>query len=434
VWIARSRVPRADAIDSYKPRDSHLLADHPPDNIPAVMSPVSVPTTTQAVSASTSLTRVVNWDGKSQDIKQALTTAFDANDYLDCIKNLEKRGIDPSSYIDSLDKIIDILQADPDLQKRCIRALRKTCGIYGVLPTSHTVRFKFTKPGQRPFASGGFSDVWRVSDERNRDRMFAVKSLRVYEVDPVEKINKKYCKEVIVCKRVKHPNVLSIEGVAPKLFEFCMVSQWMVNGNLLSYVEKYVGANRLELLVGVTRGLSYLHENEVVHGDLKSPNILMDAKGIPRLSDFGLCSVTRNIESVNASTPHQGCTIRYCAPELLDVGNAVKDVKRKPTNKSDVYSLSMVIVELATGKMPFPDYTDHNVTIMISKGKRPSKPSRFEAPGISSGVWKVAKKCWHEKPKERLESREILQHLENLFHAGGCTHDACSCLPWEVID
>jgi serine/threonine protein kinase len=132
----------------------------------------------------------------------------------------------------------------------------------------------------------------------------------------------------------------------------------------------------------------------------------------------------KNIESVNASTPHQGCTIRYCAPELLDVGNAVKDVKRKPMDKSDVYSLSMVIVEvwllcgstgysgsdrsplqLATGRMPYPDYTDHNVTIAISKGKRPSKPTRFEAPGITSRVWKVARKCWHKRAKERLEAK-----------------------------
>ena len=87
-------------------------------------------------------------------------------------------------------QIIDTLRGDPELRRRCIRALRKTCGLYGILPTSHTVPFKLTKPGQRPFASGGFSDVWRLNDERNQDQVFAVKSLRVYEVDPVEKINK----------------------------------------------------------------------------------------------------------------------------------------------------------------------------------------------------------------------------------------------------
>ena len=69
-------------------------------------------------------------------------------------------------------------------------------------------------------------------------------------------------------------------------------------------------------------------------------------KGSPRLSDFGLCSITRNIDSVNASTPNRGCTIRYCAPELLDVKDVGNVEKKKLTNKTDVYSLSMVIVEV----------------------------------------------------------------------------------------
>jgi len=215
-------------------------------------------------------------------------------------------------------------------------------------------------------------------------------------------------------------------------------------------------------LVGVVRGLCYLHENEVVHGDLKGvigvshsfiesfqltyhlsqSNILIDAKGNPHISDFGLSSVMKDVDSINASTSHQGCTIRYCAPELLDVRNAVKDAKRKPTNKSDVYCLSMVIVEvcffcrdaaysgsdylpfqLATGRVPFPDYTDHHVSIVISKGKRPPKPAHFKAPGITSAVWKIAEKCWHQKAKERPEAKVVLECLENLANPGECTHE-----------
>ena len=60
--------------------------------------------------------------------------------------------------------------------------------------------------------------------------------------------DQKYCKEVIICKQAKHPNILSIEGVAPRLFEFCMVSQWMPNGNMLGYVERHPEVNRLELV------------------------------------------------------------------------------------------------------------------------------------------------------------------------------------------
>ena len=69
-------------------------------------------------------------------------------------------------------------------------------------------------------------------------------------------------------------------------------------------------------------------------------------KGNPRLSDFGISSITRNIDSVNASTPYHGCTLRYCAPENLHAkGGIVLGLKGDLTNKSDMYSLSMVIVE-----------------------------------------------------------------------------------------
>ena len=76
------------------------------------------------------------------------------------------------------------------------------------------------------------------------------------------------------------------------------------------------------------------------------PNILIDSGGNPRISGFGFCSITEDIDSVNASTPNYGGTIRYCAPELLYTYRLVRFEKRKPTYKSDVYSLSMVIVEV----------------------------------------------------------------------------------------
>jgi len=69
-------------------------------------------------------------------------------------------------------------------------------------------------------------------------------------------------------------------------------------------------------------------------------------EGSPRLTDFGLCSITKNINSVHASTPNHGYTVRYSAPEILDFEGVVRTEKKKPTNKSDMYSLSMVVVEV----------------------------------------------------------------------------------------
>ena len=84
--------------------------------------------------------------------------------------------------------------------------------------------------------------------------------------------------------------------------------------------------------------------------------------------------------------------------------------------------------------MPFHEYLDGKVTVMISKGERPRKPRRFEAEGITSDVWKVAKKCWHEKAAGRPEVEEVLHSLEKIANPGVCTNDACTCSPWELID
>ena len=79
-------------------------------------------------------------------------------------------------------------------------------------------------------------------------------------------------------------------------------------------------------------------------------------------------------------------------------------------------------LQLTTGKMPFPESPDPSVNIMVSKGKRPSKPHSFDAPGMTPAVWKIAEKCWHQKAKERPKVNAVLQSLENLGNPGMNAH------------
>ncbi|KAF9642298.1 kinase-like protein [Thelephora ganbajun] len=371
--------------------------------------PLPVAVTTDTVSASISLKKIVNWDGKSQDIDQALTIAFEADDYLNYIKNLKALDIDPLSYINNLDKIIDGLPTDSDLRKRCIRALSGTCGLYRILPTSHTITFTLTKHDNPGLSSRVSFSVSRYTDENHQ--LFAVKSLSSSARTVVKRHKERHCKGVIVSKRMKHPNILSIEGVAPKIHRFCIVTQWMPNGNVKEYVEKRPGVNRLELLIGVTRGLDYLHNNEIVHGDLTSSNILIDAKGNPRLHNFGSCWFTKDTNPKNVSTPNYGSEARYRAPELHNMDGIM-------TKRSDVFSLSMVIVELVTGKRPFHDIGDFVAKDWISRGERPPKPRPFDATEMAPEVWKIAQECWHQEANERPEANAVLRDLENLAKPG----------------
>ena len=146
-------------------------------------------------------------------------------------------------------------------------------------------------------------------------------------------------------------------------------------------------------------------------------------------------------------------TNRYRAPELQGIDNEMSGIEQSPTKRSDIYSFSMIIVEvrmlcgsvtyagsddrplqLATGKVPFPECTTFALTMALSKKKRPSKPARFEIPGITPGVWKIAEKCWKQNAEERPEVNVVLQDLETLLQTNVCTRGACACLAWELVD
>ena len=88
--------------------------------------------------------------------------------------------------------------------------------------------------------------------------------------------------------------------------------------------------------------VGFVHRSPRLTFLLSQGQVLIDAEGNPRLTGFGISPITKNLDSINASTTHHGGT-RYCAPECFDHG---RGNMRKLTNKSDVYSLSMVITEV----------------------------------------------------------------------------------------
>ena len=162
-------------------------------------------------SASVQLTLISQDEVLPRDAEYVLTAAFTAKDYGDCIKDLDRCKIDPQAFIDGLDRVgsgttmfmsstltvvlhqvIDTLSTSSKTYRRSLRALRKVCGIYGLLPSSYIkpepLTLVIAGPMKRPFASGGYADVWRASDPSGR--IFAVKQLRIYIVDNIEQVKK----------------------------------------------------------------------------------------------------------------------------------------------------------------------------------------------------------------------------------------------------
>jgi len=337
---------------------------------------------------------------KEKEIPQVLSAIFDAPDYKHSIRRLREQDL--TMWVERLDQIIDSAIYPEELRKRTLRSLRKICGSKRVLPRSHYFRGRLSKAGKHPVFGGNGIDVWRVED--NQKRVYAARVFRVNMIGDEHKM-KWYFEEVTVWKRLNHPNVLPNLGASPDIAEFCVVSPWMPEGDLLQYLKNHPGANRVSIMIGVADGLSYLHSNDVVHGDLKGLNIRFNGAGAPFITDFGLFSMGFDPQEDNDHLYN----IRWMAPEILEAENVSSG---RPTKMSDVYSFAIVVIEIFTGNVPFPDLSGLNIYyLVVKKGKRPPKPTDARKLGLSSGAWKLVQKCWNEKRDERPDMQYVADRL-----------------------
>lgn len=278
-----------------------------------------------------------------------------------------------------------------DLKSTAFTILRRLCGTFGTLPQSCLIYEDFKTKEEIPFATRGYTDLWK------RDwngRKVAVKALRFGPDDDRSKTTKRFCKEVLLWKRLNHPNILPFHGAAVNQNQFCMVSPWMENGNVLSYTRKNPDANRLRLLVDVASGLKFLHRANLVHGNIRGSNILISESQPPRaiLADFGLNTIIFDPFSFTRTS------INWTAPELLTPDNTLY----QPSIPSDIYALAMVIYEVLTGTSPFARRGKTELACkIVLEDERPQRPRDPEKLGLTNKVWEVLQRCWDKKPSSR---------------------------------
>ncbi|KAG8709742.1 hypothetical protein FRC09_000494 [Ceratobasidium sp. 395] len=168
-------------------------------------------------------------------------------------------------------------------------------------------------------------------------------------------------REIHAWSKCKHKNVLEILGLVEHRSRLATVSPWMSGGTLPEYVSRKPLVNRLNLCCHVAAGLAYLHQNDVVHGDLKGANALVSDKGVAKLADFGNTKLKE--QSLRFTTRTSAVySLRWAAPELLE---------QSPVSpEADVYALGMTIYETTTGQVPYADKTDMAVVMDIMIHKR----------------------------------------------------------------
>ncbi|KAG6375771.1 kinase-like domain-containing protein [Boletus reticuloceps] len=214
-----------------------------------------------------------------------------------------------------------------------------------------------TRDGHDPVASGGFADIYQgVLQDNGRSTRVAIKAIKTYSGED-DRLSKKQKAKIKVWLNLKHDNVLPFLGTTMGFGRFpAMVCPWVENGTLTLYLENRYDSlsviGVLGLLNNVASGLQYLHSCSVVHGDLSGSNVLIHESGRACITDFGLSMLLTELgASTFATSFHTRGTLRWAAPELLDIEIPVDDMHQEsprvtPVTQSDVYSFGSIMLQV----------------------------------------------------------------------------------------
>ncbi|KAG6916784.1 hypothetical protein DXG01_005366 [Tephrocybe rancida] len=234
-----------------------------------------------------------------------------------------------------------------------------------------------------------------------------------------------FWKDAMMWGQLSHPNVLTIYGLFLFRNRVSIVAPWMENGDIGAYLKDNPDAPRPQLKSPIASlmqamdaggGLSYLHDNDIIHGDLRGANVLVDGSGRACLADFGIWSVMdADILSwtTQTTTSLEGGSVRWKAPELFDVEN---DVSARNSKESDVYALGCVYYEIFTGEVPFFDIPyGTTVTLQVRSGIRPARPEpaspSWNAFGMTQEIWTCMEQSWNANPQGRPSAHELVRRL-----------------------
>ncbi|KAH9852020.1 Pkinase-domain-containing protein [Lenzites betulinus] len=242
---------------------------------------------------------------------------------------------------------------------------------------------------------GQFGAVYRALN-LNTGQMVAVKRIRLegLKEDEISQL----MREVDLVKSLSHPSIVKYEGMARDEDTLNIVLEYAENGSLGQTLKAFGKLNErlvANYVVKILEGLHYLHQNDVVHCDLKAANILTTKNGNVKLSDFG---VSLNLRAMEREMKDVAGTPNWMAPEVIELKGA--------STKSDIWSLGCTVVELLTGRPPYADIANSmSVMFRIVEDERPPLPEE-----CSEGLQDFLKWCFNKDPAKRPNAEQLCEH------------------------
>ncbi|KIJ50876.1 hypothetical protein M422DRAFT_44130 [Sphaerobolus stellatus SS14] len=239
------------------------------------------------------------------------------------------------------------------------------------------------------------------------------------EVDS-ERLSKHLRREIRAWMKLKNQYVGELYGIMIKEddpSQIGMVSPYYPNGTLLPYLKDRSIKDHTKMMIAIAKGIEYLHNQKIIHGDIKSTNILIDHEGNPRIIDFGLARAFDCTKPTGDTTTAINYSTFWAAPELID--GSLKD----RTKKSDIYAFASTCLEIITGKRPY-EHLKLKSTYQIGhrvvhEKKIPDRPSKEAKWAPSDELWELLERCWAFDASARPEMVDIKHKLFQLYRSNG---------------
>ncbi|XP_069128226.1 serine/threonine-protein kinase mos-like [Argopecten irradians] len=269
--------------------------------------------------------------------------------------------------------------------------------------------FKFGKL----LGAGGFGSVYKANGKAGHDSI-AIKVLKRPAMSKNADALFESFKAELRCMQLSHPNVVQSLGATPVTsFEegAWVVMEYAGDRTLQTVINEtpivITIEMRLKYSMQIAQGLKYLHDNNVVHLDIKPANILISPDGVCKIGDLG-CSQILEAETGKASPTQRSSltgTFAYRAPELL-CGDA-------PTRKADIYSFGVTMWQMLSRENPYGNENQHVVIFgVVAYGHRPTHPNMEDPSSFELCYRDLYTQCWDAVPENRPSVNELVKVLD----------------------